>query len=96
MLGRFSEPRDQVAALIGRAADEAERLVERIAAGDAAADGERRRRASEALTSFTAADGIGLLRLERADARNAINTAMLEEMLIHLAAARTATRCACS
>ena len=39
VLGRFSEPRDQVAALIGRAADEAERLVERIAAGDAAADG---------------------------------------------------------
>ncbi|MGZ5322949.1 MAG: aminoacyl-tRNA hydrolase [Solirubrobacterales bacterium] len=39
VLGRFSEPRDQVAALIGRAADEAERLVERISAGDAAADG---------------------------------------------------------
>ena len=39
VLGRFSEPRDQVAALIGRAADEAERLVERIGAGDAAADG---------------------------------------------------------
>ncbi|MGZ5334282.1 MAG: aminoacyl-tRNA hydrolase [Solirubrobacterales bacterium] len=39
VLGRFSEPRDQVAALIGHAADEAERLVERISAGDAAADG---------------------------------------------------------
>ena len=36
VLGRFSEPRDEVAALIGRAADEAERLVERIAAGEAA------------------------------------------------------------
>ncbi|HET8975450.1 MAG TPA: aminoacyl-tRNA hydrolase [Solirubrobacterales bacterium] len=34
VLGRFSEPREEVAALIGRAADEAERLVERIAVGD--------------------------------------------------------------
>ena len=29
VLGRFREPREEVAALIGRAADEAERLVER-------------------------------------------------------------------
>jgi PTH1 family peptidyl-tRNA hydrolase len=34
VLSRFSEPRDEVAALIGRSADEAERLVERIAAPD--------------------------------------------------------------
>jgi peptidyl-tRNA hydrolase, PTH1 family len=34
VLGRFSEPRDRVAELIAAAADEAERLVERIAAGD--------------------------------------------------------------
>ena len=34
VLGRFSESPDEVAALIGRAADEAERLVERIGAGE--------------------------------------------------------------
>jgi peptidyl-tRNA hydrolase, PTH1 family len=33
VLGRFSEPKDDVAALIDRAAEEAERLVERVAAG---------------------------------------------------------------
>jgi PTH1 family peptidyl-tRNA hydrolase len=33
VLGRFREPREQVEALVGRAADEAERLVERIASG---------------------------------------------------------------
>ncbi|MDP9188858.1 MAG: enoyl-CoA hydratase/isomerase family protein [Actinomycetota bacterium] len=43
---------------------------------------------SEAVTSYTVADGIALLRLERDGARNAINTQMLEEMLAHLAAAR--------
>lgn len=43
---------------------------------------------SDELTSFTASDGVGLLRLERAEARNAINTQMLEEMLGHLASAR--------
>jgi enoyl-CoA hydratase len=43
---------------------------------------------SDELTSFSAEDGIALLRLEREDARNAINTQMLEEMLGHLAAAR--------
>ena len=30
VLARFREPRDEVAALIGRAADEAERLVEKL------------------------------------------------------------------
>ena len=30
VLSRFREPRDEVAALIGRAADEAERLVEKL------------------------------------------------------------------
>jgi PTH1 family peptidyl-tRNA hydrolase len=34
VLGRFSEPKEDVAALVARAADEAESLVERIAAGD--------------------------------------------------------------
>jgi enoyl-CoA hydratase len=33
-------------------------------------------------------DGVALLRLDRPDARNAINTAMLEELLAHVAAAR--------
>ena len=33
-------------------------------------------------------DGVALLRLERPEARNAINTAMLEELLAHLARAR--------
>lgn len=32
VLGRFSEPADQVRALIGAAADEAERLIERLTA----------------------------------------------------------------
>jgi enoyl-CoA hydratase len=43
---------------------------------------------SDELTSYSAADGIALLRLEREAARNAINTQMLEEMLGHLAAAK--------
>jgi len=43
---------------------------------------------SEALTSYSVSDGVALLRLERDDARNAINTQMLEEMLDHLASAR--------
>jgi peptidyl-tRNA hydrolase, PTH1 family len=34
VLGRFREPRDQVAALVAAAADEVERLVERLAADD--------------------------------------------------------------
>ena len=34
VLGRFDEPPEQVAALVGAAADEAERVVDRIAAGD--------------------------------------------------------------
>jgi enoyl-CoA hydratase/carnithine racemase len=41
------------------------------------------------LTSYGVDEaGVALLRLERDEARNAINTAMLEEMLGHLAAAR--------
>ena len=36
VLGRFREPRDQVAALVSDAADEAERLVDRIAAEEVA------------------------------------------------------------
>ncbi|MSO41091.1 MAG: enoyl-CoA hydratase/isomerase family protein [Solirubrobacterales bacterium] len=40
------------------------------------------------LTSYSADAGIALLRLEREDARNAINTAMLEGMLAHLGTAR--------
>jgi PTH1 family peptidyl-tRNA hydrolase len=34
VLGRFREPRPQVEALVGAAADEAERLVERLGSGD--------------------------------------------------------------
>jgi enoyl-CoA hydratase/carnithine racemase len=41
-----------------------------------------------ALTSYGVEDGVALLRLERDEARNAMNTAMLEEMLTHLAATK--------
>ncbi len=34
VLGRFREPREEVEALVGRAADEAERLVHQIASGE--------------------------------------------------------------
>jgi enoyl-CoA hydratase/carnithine racemase len=41
------------------------------------------------LTSYeTDGNGVGLLRLDRPEARNAINTTMLEELLEHLGAAR--------
>jgi len=41
------------------------------------------------LTSYAVGEqGVALLRLERAEARNAINTEMLNELLAHLAAAR--------
>jgi enoyl-CoA hydratase/carnithine racemase len=41
------------------------------------------------LTSYSVdGDGVALLRLEREDARNAVNTAMLDELLGHLASAR--------
>lgn len=40
------------------------------------------------LTTYEASDGVAVLRLDRPDARNAINTQMLEELLGHLAAAR--------
>ena len=42
---------------------------------------------SDVLTSYSVEDGIALLRLERDQARNAMNTAMLEEMLEHLGSA---------
>jgi enoyl-CoA hydratase len=43
-----------------------------------------------ALTSYSVHDsGVALVRLERAEARNAINTAMLQELLEHLAAAES-------
>lgn len=40
------------------------------------------------LTTYDVAEGVALLRLDRPEARNAINTAMLRELLAHLAAAR--------
>ena len=40
------------------------------------------------LVNYDVADGVALLQLDRPEARNAINTAMLEEMLGHLASAR--------
>jgi PTH1 family peptidyl-tRNA hydrolase len=40
VLGRFSEDEEEVRALVAAAADEAERLVERIAAGDDPANGQ--------------------------------------------------------
>jgi enoyl-CoA hydratase/carnithine racemase len=43
---------------------------------------------SEALTSYSVENGVALLRLERDGARNAINTAMLDELLAHIASAR--------
>jgi len=44
---------------------------------------------TEDLTAYDVDAGVALLRLERPQARNAINTQMLEEMLGHLAAAHT-------
>lgn len=43
---------------------------------------------SDALTSYGVDEGVALLRLDRPEARNAINTPMLEELLAHLAKAR--------
>src|SRR5687768_10620461 len=43
---------------------------------------------TEELTNYNVADRVALLQLDRPDARNAINTQMLEEMLAHLASAR--------
>ncbi len=40
------------------------------------------------LTSYSVEDGVALLRLDRPQSRNAINTAMLAELLEHVAAAR--------
>ena len=81
VLWRFREPRDEVAALVARAAEEAERLVEKLGSSPmndgARADQLRGRRA-----------GRGVLRLQRPGSRNAINTQMLAELLEHLAVAR--------
>lgn len=41
VLGRFSEPREEVAALVGGAADEAEALIERITAEPPEGEGQR-------------------------------------------------------
>ncbi len=43
---------------------------------------------TEPVTDYSVADRVALLRLDRPEARNAINTAMLEQMLAHLASAR--------
>ncbi len=40
------------------------------------------------LTNYDVADGVALLQLDRPAARNAINTAMLEQLLAHLGSAR--------
>jgi enoyl-CoA hydratase/carnithine racemase len=41
-----------------------------------------------ALTTYSVDDGVCLVQLDRPDARNAINTQMLDELLAHLATAR--------
>ncbi|HSJ18491.1 MAG TPA: enoyl-CoA hydratase/isomerase family protein [Solirubrobacterales bacterium] len=43
---------------------------------------------SDQVTTYDVDDGVALLRLDRPEARNAINTQMLDELLEHLAAAR--------
>ena len=42
----------------------------------------------KALTKYDVAEGVAVLRLDRPEARNAINTAMLDEILGHVASAR--------
>lgn len=43
---------------------------------------------SESVTSYSVDEGVALLRLDRPEARNAINTPMLTELLAHVANAR--------
>jgi enoyl-CoA hydratase/carnithine racemase len=43
---------------------------------------------AEQLTNYDVADRVALLQLDRPEARNALNTQMLEQMLAHLASAR--------
>ncbi|CAN5148739.1 enoyl-CoA hydratase-related protein [soil metagenome] len=43
------------------------------------------------LTTYDVSEGVAILRLDRPGARNAINTAMLEELLGHIASAREDT-----
>ncbi|MDQ2676007.1 MAG: enoyl-CoA hydratase/isomerase family protein, partial [Actinomycetota bacterium] len=43
---------------------------------------------TDALTTYDVSDGVGILRLNRPQARNAMNTQMLEELLGHIASAR--------
>jgi enoyl-CoA hydratase/carnithine racemase len=43
---------------------------------------------SEPLTNYSVAERVALLQLDRPEARNALNTAILEEILAHLASAR--------
>ena len=74
-------PRRRCASWCGRAADETERLVREL--GE-----ESRGVISDADHLRRGRGGVALLRLDRPEARNAMNTQMLEEMLGHLATAR--------
>jgi enoyl-CoA hydratase/carnithine racemase len=43
---------------------------------------------SDSVTTYDVSDGVAVLRMDRPQARNAMNTQMLEEMLAHIASAR--------